>query len=561
LKTGLIFPFLLLFVLPVAPVAARKVGTCPESFVFGKKNLVPREELLRRRIAWIRKHHAEFAEIDARQNKEFIELVKRLDAGNEKNAKAIVIVENAVLKELNDTVVEDKDLVTVLGNLYKQVLHDAINKDPYLSARRVVGEYNDFKTIGLAVTENNAYFRKQLDRLLGDVNRRYGEYLTLLDRELGWSQKARGLAAKQSNWHPAGIGGTFNEAGLAARRGRTSLDGQGNTRLVNFLDGREYFLGRLADFDAEAKRLLGRYAKIPGMTETLADGRSALSVEAIETIRKAKPKGEGAVAANRAVRDAIGERFRKKISDAEAEELRKYLSLVDSFSPGLLQEERVVIDMSNSPDGIISFDFTRQNARNLFATQAALLNTRGQSMASRRAAISAGERDATEFLNSMKESVADRVLALGRGARDFLQFSGDDGIFRPRGLIDRPRKQKIVRQMLDDKLAGNIRLTFLPPSYISGKPIPTDKKYLYIGEAEGIEKKLRPFLLARGFGREAVNGLQIAVDFQPVESGAHEVEILLDWRERARIPVGIRKAIQDFLREDNYVVKGVSQVR
>ncbi|MET5012515.1 hypothetical protein AAHH80_35515, partial [Burkholderia pseudomallei] len=81
--------------------------------------------------------------------------------------------------------------------------------------------------------------------------------------------------------------------------------------------------------------------------------------ELIEAVKKATPAGDTA-----AVQKAVQERFGLKLSDTETKQLQSYLDVGDRFSPGLLQEKRVVIDMSQEAEAVISADFKGQNARN-----------------------------------------------------------------------------------------------------------------------------------------------------------------------------------------------------
>ncbi|MCC7440115.1 MAG: hypothetical protein IT285_00690, partial [Bdellovibrionales bacterium] len=74
-----------------------------------------------------------FRAIAREDNRAFIAL---MDDGP-RAGRVFFDAENAIIKQLNDTIVTDKRLVDALSNRYRQMVYDAIQADPQLSARMV----------------------------------------------------------------------------------------------------------------------------------------------------------------------------------------------------------------------------------------------------------------------------------------------------------------------------------------------------------------------------------------------------------------------------------------
>ncbi len=484
--------------------------------------------------ARIRARSGVFTAIKDEDNAAFVRIAKAANRGQSK--LWFLDLENAVLKILNDKVVQDKDLVTALTNLHKDVVWRTLSEDPEIAAQ-IVGKYSDFKSVRLAFKEMTPELERRIENKLFEVNRRYSDYLEKLAVKNDWAKRAKGLASDRRAWYHSGIDTTPDEAGILARESRNM---PGPARLRRRADGRAALLNAAADAGQLQRWVAKRFAKAEGM---LVGDPAVLSAEAIEAIRKISPKDESGVIP--AIQETLRLRFKVATSAKDAEALKRYLDAADRFSPGLLLEQRVVIDMGKEAAGVISADFKGQNARNLEETLKALARTEGQDLSLRIRAVRAGEEIATQSLDEKKarfQAVLDRLVPGIKG-----EFTGDDGI----GFLQKPlsKEQKKRFAQLWVESGGkpeDLRLTFENFRYVdTGKSIPPEARSMLVVEAEGIEKKLRTELI-RILPREQLNGLHIAVSLKGREEGKNSAEITLSTGDSlpAKLRAQVRKIVE-----------------
>jgi hypothetical protein len=366
-------------------------------------------ERVLRNLGELRAQYATFDAIGKEDNARFIALADRANEGQPTPARLFVDSENSFLKDLNDVVIGDKPIATAVTHLHKTFLWEEIQKNPELRAA-LVSKYSDFKSVRLAFSRDDEGFQSLLQQVNHRVAQRVETQLAQIAAREGWDLTRVG--GRVGNWHLAG-----------AENGR------------NVRAGLEQSLGRI---DRVQGAVQANFQAIDGMMVEDAAGKWVLSAEAIDTIRKATPKGSESPMD--AVRRAIFERFDFEPTKDQLLMLKDYLDRAISFSPGIYQEERIMIDLGEASHGFISADFKGQNARNIEATLRALSRTQGASFETRVRAIRAGEREATRWLEKAQEifetAVSDSMRVI-RGA----QFSGDDGIAIPAQELNRAQKR------------------------------------------------------------------------------------------------------------------------
>jgi len=475
--------------------------------------------------ARIAERYARFDKIAEQDNGNFIELGLAANAGRPSAAKHFLFSENAVLKELNDKVVADKDLVTALTNLRKDLEHFHLAQDPILSPH-IVGKYSDFKVLQVALDTTDPAIVARLNQRIENISARYGSYLESIAEERGWAQKGVGLSQDTRAWFHSGSGVSPDQAALAARDSRTVAYGEGGPRVRSFAQARAGLerAGLLTDrYRAWAAK---RFAAADGMLVDAGNGEKVLSAEAIEAMKKATPLGPGPEGYREAVRAVLAKRFGATLSPKEADALIRYLSLADRFSPPLLLPKRVVIDMNQAATAVLSADFKGQNARNLEETLKALARTKGGALASRVAEVRRGEGAATARLEELKERFGRALELTTPGLR--AEFSGDDGMGFLKTAYTEADQLRFVRNYLKEggKL-GDLRLTYEKLNYFdTGAVIPGEARARLVGEAEAVEKKLREKLLG-ALDRRELNGTKIFVRLEGAASGAARVNLLL----------------------------------
>jgi hypothetical protein len=474
----------------------------------------------------LKKRFAEFHGIDENDNKKFIERAILANRGEVTDAKLYLDIESAVLKELNDNVIQDRELVTVLTNLHKDVVWKAIAEDPVLSAA-LLDKYSDFKSLRFAFKNDSPEIRARASALLSNVNKKYSEYLADLSQERGWADRVKGISADVRNWYHGGLGVAPDQAGLATRYSRNNLGPAGIAVLRAFKDAAPEL--QMAAFNAGKlqKWAAKHFESVEGFLVSAKSGRKVPSAEAIEAIKKAS--AQAGVSQTQAVARTLSARFKIRVGSKEAAALEQYVNLANSFSPGLLQAKREVIDMTVPAKGVISADFKGQNARNLEETMRALADTEGLHLIAHIRAVREGEIAATialdnkkvhfqkaidAFLNELQQK---KIISAADRRKIKSQFTGDDGTtFVPFSLTPEIR-ETAQKHLLENMNAEDARVAFVPFEK-KGSAVTAEARSEWIVAAESVEKKLREQLVGK-IDREELNSLQIAVYFEPNATG------------------------------------------
>ncbi len=467
--------------------------------------------------------HKTFNEVKPADNKNYMETAAKANP----DVKLVVEVENAVLKQLNDKVFHNKDVVTALSNQYKKMFFDRIHADSELSSA-VIARYSDFKGVGIALNDNSPRIQTALNRLHADVAKSFADAVTKSPvSKLVEGQ--RGLSGDPANWHLAGTGSTIDEAAAVARELRSDYESGKVSKLGKFSDYKERLTRRIADAETIRAKLQNDPSSdskvmVPSRSDS---SRKVLSVEAIELLRKVSAKDLDEYVS--LVQARFKKRFKIELTREFAIEMGDYYNLVDKFSPKLLQEKRVVIDLSVADQGIVSVDFAGQGARNIHETMNALseVHETGADMTSAMNASRAGELRATQKMQALGAKVIDSVATVFAPKERSVQFSGDDGIFMPEGrALERADKIRFVGRLASTPEGARLRVTFLPPKYSDGKVIPVSERSSLIVKAEGVEKALLSELEGR-LGFTAIGKTMFAIDLVPNSAGGGKINIVV----------------------------------
>lgn len=467
-------------------------------------------------------------------------------------------VEIAVLKELNDNVVRDKDLVTAFTNLYKSIFLQELERDPVLRAA-LREPYSDFKSIRFIFEKTDPSLQERIRAVHLASGREFSRILQTSDVPQGWAE-ARGLSRNPANWFLAGVGGSPDEAGLAARSARFAGNQTGEQiGLRLFQDVTADLRERLVWAENARLSLARSLGNIPGIFDLDggAPGRQVLSTEAISLLRRVKPPQPTLHSYIATVRRNFLDNFDYRLSDEQVLHLRDYVSLVDRFSPGLFLERREVIDLARAQAGIVSVDFAEQGSRNLQATMRALAGVTDPSEAALRAR--AQEQLATRDLNERKRSFAQTLARLGQQGP--LQFSGDDGIFLPTRALSRSDRENLVTALAQRaRPPASLRPTFLPQHYRNSEVIiPAAERSRLIGAAEDIEKELRRRLRPR-LETEDYRGLIFAIDFEPAQGGGGTVNLMFAGTNPPNFTYILRNEFRSVLRDAGFTEGSLRRV-
>lgn len=430
-------------------------------------------------------------------------------------------VENSVLKELNDHVFQDKGAVDALNNAFMSKLYKNIQNDPILSAR-IKGQYKDYKSLRLRVPlkqgENDENFRQLFNALYQKTNNEFVKELQ--NRRI--TQKlppSTGDVGDVSSWFKAGSGKSSIEANLAARNIRNTENAQ---RTANFRVEAQKIKNRLIEVNNLGKMF--NYEKLikAKIVERLPNGSTILSKDVIDIIRKERLAGHKDKAAlYQAIQNKIKQTHGEGVTTLMTQNMVSYYEKIDSLSPPVYASSRVAINLAQAKHGIVSVDFAGLGSENLYQQMKAVSSANAsQRIEKTISEIEKSVDQVTLRMNKAKKEFNDIVKSVDNNSSS-TRFSGDDGIYMPRaGELTHLQKQQIVKKLSQSSDPSQFRLTFVDDHYLSGKSIPQAERSRQIVKAEGIEKKMRSFMVGNNkIPHSLSKKIVTAIESRPTEKG------------------------------------------
>ncbi len=382
--------------------------------------------------------------------------------------KFYVAVKNSALKALNDDIVRDKDLVTALTNLHKEIflrnLSEHLPKD-------IFRHYSDFKSIRLEILESpNENLIALIEELFLKTN---AEFYS--DPVLNVILRKEDLVA--GGWFTIGTGLSEGEAAMAARAARRT-----QSRIMRFSD---------SNFQAQMSQNLMRIKLLHSQISQKMD----LSLDVYIHCRKTKEP--------RQLLQSLREEFPQADLDLSlAEQLVTFCAVVDEFSPSLLTAGREILTLEHAPYGVMALDFIGLGAENLKATAETLLIANNLNEALYLTRL--GERDVTEKFIARKSKVKE-VVSDHFDKKVSIRFSGDDAIILPEREVSLQDQLFLLK-----KLSSIMPYPFFRMSTIYSTSRQVDASVKMISQAEAIEKTLRP-LIRKNLGSIIAKGIHINV--------------------------------------------------
>lgn len=447
---------------------------------------VPERQALRKLFI---QQYAEATYTTARQNQTWIDR----SLSQSRRARFYIVMENAWLKQLNDKILRDKDLVTALTHLHKELFLDELRSGfSDLSFRT----YSDFKSVRLEVAgafDDELFARFQQAFQQTNQNFRQHSVLKQILREEDLSSSPL--------WFALGTGSTADEASLAARGARRV-----DHRSLSFSDPEFQRL-----LQQELIRVRELYAEVLSLAQgsSLLESDTALDLQVYVLARKAQNA------------EALLEELRMEYPDADlslglAEHLLELIELSDHFSPSMLIAQRETLTLHEAPFGALSMDFIGLGGENLKATTEALAEARNIAEALRLAR--AYEREVTQRFTERKRQV-ENVLQEYFDHNVQIKFSGDDAVIVP-------GREFLLREQLFlvRKLAALYPRSYFRMSLLSHRSAQSDVSAQIMTHAEGIEKILRT-LVQSHLGPEINRLLSLKVFI--LDEGLHRKVVLL----------------------------------
>lgn len=432
-----------------------------------------------------------------------------IQAARNKTAQLYFDVENAALKRLNDSL-GDKNLVTALTNLHKDILFKEIDQLKELYPTLNLERYSDFKSSRFAFSFENgvvpAEFQAQLNELMKKVSDQFDEQIQKMPHvDIGDEVASR--------WFASGIGESADQAGLAARQAR-SLD-RTQVGIHTFEDITPLLTQRRHSI--ETSRQLLEESLSESLLTTSASGARVPTVDVFEVLRKGSTKSP------EELQKIFKTRFNIDLPLEQTERLRQYAQEVDQFSPGLWIEERVLANLDEAEYGGFSADFKGMGARNLYQV-AVDLSYSSDSLAQNVDRLRAGEGLVTQSFDAAKSSYDELIKRelhrMGVGVMN--RCSGDDCVSLPASVLSREQEQQIVQAIARSGQADAYRLSFIPPG------IRAQDRTLLGVHGELIEKQVRSLISGYMPGQispEVMAQVTFAVRM-PTRPGSGSIEVI-----------------------------------
>lgn len=446
-----------------------------------------------------------------------------------KNANRVFIeVENAKLKELNDTIV-DKDLVTSMTNFHKQLLLDEFDILKKKHPKLVFSPYSDFKSVRFLVEgKRNSDFDRDLGEAFRSVQNKFDSWVR--------SNNLVRESDQPQSWFKMGIGQTADESSSAARFGRT-INNPYEVTDFNSPVVRNRLSSQVKDIDT-LRSTISEQLKSTDLVD--AGPNPSLKLEVFEILRKTKTPTE--------LKSKLQKEFNiESIPDSTLSYMLIYAKNVDRFSPSLHVAKKEIASLDEAVNGGFSVDFAGMGAQNLKATAEALASSKNLD----EALINArkNEQKVTNLFESKREEIRSvSGSTLGKNSLES-KCSGDDCIGAFKRTMRSEDKQNLVRDLARSSDGKSIRMAFISPG-IKNKA----ERSQMATHGEAIEKTLREKL--RGEIEPAkLRGVLFAIDMQGTELGKGPVQLIFGEANNVRLTAEelnrVKRAFQSAVRELN----------
>lgn len=388
-------------------------------------------------------------------------------------------MENWRIKDLNHSIIKNKDLVTALTNYQKLLwLEEWSQRLPNLESQK----YSDFKS-------ERDYFDEPEDfRILATIE----QCFVAANRRFWSDQRLRQiLRAEDLNqpWFALGFGQSADQASLAAKFARET-----NRKIAYFWqkEVHDHFNSEFAKFQGLHHELLELLKGKPLIED---DGQTInLKLAVYVAARKAHSDDELHRMLTRQFPGLL-------ITPAVAAKIREFARLADGFTPPLLIQDSEKLHVSRAPFGAISLDFLGLGAENIRATAQALILAKSLDEALSLARIN--EQEVTRVFKGNQKLIREEFQAFFKG-RVSIRFSGDDGIVIPQIEI---LHSDLIRFL--EKLANKFPIPFFRMTLITKDGAAANSSDL-ITQGEAVEKKLRGLILEES-GLELSNNVTMNV--------------------------------------------------
>ena len=456
------------------------------------------------------------------QNRRWLEIAENTPPGT---SARFLEIENASMKILNDTTL-DKNFVTALTNKHKEMITDAIKDLQRRYPNVEFSIYSDFKSVRYAIrpkppaTSLPAALEADIASAFARANNEFSSFL----RERNISPQGR----PPNEWFRAGYAETADEATSAARYARR-LD---NNAMARFND------------EGVQTRLEADRVSVQNDQRTL---ESTLQADLLEPVSE----GSARMIPRREIFDGVRKtstddelvRFiqastGRRVTTAQAADIRRYVDGVDNFSPSINVIDRQVASLADSDHGGFSIDFAGLGSFNGQATARAIAesgNLRSAIQASRQ-----GERGVTAAFRERIESVQEGIQAVLRihNIQAEIMISGDDMVVRPSRAIPESVRAEIAAELARKVEPSSIRLSHVGDDVVDG-----NERMLMATLGENCEKKIRR-RVREVLGPQRVDNMMMMVEVSGQGVSSFSGNLVLSSDRRSSISASDRSQVQ-----------------
>ena len=496
-------------------------------------------EVLPERISFVQRY-TNYIAVTTEKNQHFINLVEDSARVARENKTRVFDGENWVMKLLNDTT-RDKNLVTSLTNLQKNILlkHVAELEAKYPGMHFEL--YSDFKSVKIAIKGEKEFTPELGDQLREDLNSVFQksnkEFATEMDK-LKISVPAAGPPA---NWFLAGFGRNIDEASLAARRARSST---GESGILDYYSPkvREAMTSRLTEVESSRSALATSSTYKPLMDIS----GDIPKQEVFDFVRKSKTDEELAA--------ALKQHYGLIQFDAvDAAQLRGYVNGVDEFSPTLLIGKRENANLDAAINGGMSADFLGMGSANLQATAKALKGQKDLPAALQ--AARRGEQSVTTVFRAKMERF--RQIVGGN-----VICSGDDCVREAVVAMTSSQKIEMVNAVAHDSSTRGVRMAFVGPA------VRAEFRMQLAAQGESIEKALRKELAGKIVPKK-LSKVTFGLDMETTKVNEGAVNLIIGKGELTRfskneqkeIEGAFARALKNINADTSQYIQGTTQLR
>lgn len=453
-----------------------------------------------------------------------------IDNAKANSADMYFDVDNSAMKRLNDNL-GDKDLVTALTNMHKDILSSKINKLLEKYPNVDIEIYSDFKSVRYAFTAKPASskippeFNELLDKAYKEANSEYANMVKALDA-IPDSESPKG-------WFQAGTGETADQAGSALKMARRinkeiKLPGMIATKdlpgIIDFKQAQKLVKRDLEDINSIAQGFKNPSHPLnkAGLTEEI-EGTNTLTLNTslFEIVRKVpKPSEDNVIATMKKyetkpgsnmnyeqaeyylkvknIQKQIKEKHGVELDESQAQQVLNYGENLDSLTPGLWTAKREFASLDKASHGGMSGDVTGMGAQNMKQVAKDLANS-NNTTDPREAlvAIREGEEKITGVFKDVKKDFEQTVERILRERKIPFQTkcSGDDCVVIPEKELSLDDHRAMMKAFTQKDNPSQFRMSFIP------RDVPSNARSQLAVNGELVEKELRKLLTGVGQGK------------------------------------------------------------